>query len=132
MLLLFFLIRQTEYMPNHSYHILALDPLTSYNTLVDQHVSVPTQYGIVLYQNYKIPQQRKTLLSHFSAPVVSLTLSNIYICVVKCHISLDQQCTDTVSPSNRHVSSLVSPPLAERVRKLPRGDGLLGEDRQGD
>uniref|UniRef100_A0AAQ6A382 Growth factor receptor-bound protein 10b n=1 Tax=Amphiprion ocellaris TaxID=80972 RepID=A0AAQ6A382_AMPOC len=26
------------------------------------------KYGIVLYQNYKIPQQRKTLLSHFSAP----------------------------------------------------------------
>lgn len=33
------------------------------------------QYGIVLYQNYKIPQQRKTLLSHFSAPVVSLSPS---------------------------------------------------------
>uniref|UniRef100_A0A672GSS3 Growth factor receptor-bound protein 10-like n=1 Tax=Salarias fasciatus TaxID=181472 RepID=A0A672GSS3_SALFA len=28
------------------------------------------KYGIVLYQNYKIPQQRKTLLSHFSTPVV--------------------------------------------------------------
>uniref|UniRef100_A0A8C1NMD9 Growth factor receptor-bound protein 10b n=2 Tax=Cyprinus carpio TaxID=7962 RepID=A0A8C1NMD9_CYPCA len=26
------------------------------------------KYGILLYQNYKIPQQRKTLLSHFSAP----------------------------------------------------------------
>lgn len=62
--------------------------------LGDQRVSVPPQYGIVLYQNYKIPQQRKTLLSHFSAPVVSLTLSNIYTCAVKCHISLDQQCTD--------------------------------------
>lgn len=35
------------------------------------------QYGIVLYQNYKIPQQRKTLLSHFSAPVVSLTSSQV-------------------------------------------------------
>uniref|UniRef100_A0A3Q1B5F8 Growth factor receptor-bound protein 10b n=1 Tax=Amphiprion ocellaris TaxID=80972 RepID=A0A3Q1B5F8_AMPOC len=32
------------------------------------------KYGIVLYQNYKIPQQRKTLLSHFSAPVVSFIL----------------------------------------------------------
>lgn len=57
-------------------------------------VSVPPQYGIVLYQNYKIPQQRKTLLSHFSAPVVSLTLSNIYTCAVRCHITLDQECTD--------------------------------------
>lgn len=28
----------------------------------------PWQYGIILYQNYK---QRKALLSHFSAPVVS-------------------------------------------------------------
>uniref|UniRef100_A0A8C4HRY4 Growth factor receptor-bound protein 10 n=1 Tax=Dicentrarchus labrax TaxID=13489 RepID=A0A8C4HRY4_DICLA len=27
------------------------------------------KYGIVLYQNYKIPQQRKTLLSHFSRSV---------------------------------------------------------------
>uniref|UniRef100_A0A4W4E5G6 Growth factor receptor-bound protein 10a n=1 Tax=Electrophorus electricus TaxID=8005 RepID=A0A4W4E5G6_ELEEL len=26
------------------------------------------KYGILLYQNYKIPQQRKALLSHFSAP----------------------------------------------------------------
>lgn len=74
--------------------------------LVDQRVSDPPQYGIVLYQNYKIPQQRKTLLSHFSAPVVSLTLSNIYTCAVKCHISLDQQRTDTASPSNRFLPCL--------------------------
>lgn len=37
----------------------------------DHCCPVPPQYGILLYQNYKIPQQRKTLLSHFSAPVVS-------------------------------------------------------------
>lgn len=44
------------------------------NLMAFIHCSVPfpLQYGIVLYQNYKIPQQRKTLLSHFSAPVVSL------------------------------------------------------------
>lgn len=39
--------------------------------LSDHRCPVPLQYGILLYQNYKIPQQRKTLLSHFSAPVVS-------------------------------------------------------------
>lgn len=39
---------------------------------IHYYVPFPLQYGIVLYQNYKIPQQRKTLLSHFSAPVVSL------------------------------------------------------------
>lgn len=40
--------------------------------LLYQCVSLSLQYGIVLYQNYKIPLQRKTLLSHFSAPVVSV------------------------------------------------------------
>lgn len=31
---------------------------------------VPSQYGIVLYQSYNVPQQRKSSLSPFSAPVV--------------------------------------------------------------
>uniref|UniRef100_A0A674NZP3 Growth factor receptor-bound protein 10b n=1 Tax=Takifugu rubripes TaxID=31033 RepID=A0A674NZP3_TAKRU len=35
------------------------------------------KYGIVLYQNYKIPQQRKTLLSHFSAPVRSVSENSL-------------------------------------------------------
>lgn len=42
--------------------------------LVEHCVPFSPQYGIVLYQNHKIPQQRKTLLSHFSAPVVSFLL----------------------------------------------------------
>lgn len=33
--------------------------------------SLPLQYGMLLYQNYRIPQQRKAMLSHFSTPVVS-------------------------------------------------------------
>uniref|UniRef100_A0A8C2XK21 Growth factor receptor bound protein 10 n=1 Tax=Cyclopterus lumpus TaxID=8103 RepID=A0A8C2XK21_CYCLU len=35
------------------------------------------KYGIVLYQNYKIPLQRKTLLSHFSAPVRSVSENSL-------------------------------------------------------
>ncbi|KAJ7985630.1 hypothetical protein DPEC_G00354060 [Dallia pectoralis] len=35
------------------------------------------KYGIVLYQNYKIPQQRKTLLSHFSTPVRSVSENSL-------------------------------------------------------
>lgn len=42
---------------------------------VDQDVPFSLQYGIILYQNYKIPQQRKTLISHFTAPVVSISYS---------------------------------------------------------
>lgn len=45
------------------------------------------QYGMLLYQNYRIPQQRKAMLPHFSTPVVSneLHLINVrcwkrYIC----------------------------------------------------
>lgn len=34
------------------------------------------QYGMLLYQNYRIPQQRKALLPHFSTPVVS-TCANL-------------------------------------------------------
>uniref|UniRef100_A0A8C2K1S2 Growth factor receptor-bound protein 10b n=2 Tax=Cyprinus carpio TaxID=7962 RepID=A0A8C2K1S2_CYPCA len=34
-------------------------------------------YGILLYQNYKIPQQRKMLLSHFSAPVRSVSENSL-------------------------------------------------------
>lgn len=32
---------------------------------------LPLQYGMLLYQNYRVPQQRKAVLSPFSAPVVS-------------------------------------------------------------
>ncbi|KAM4568747.1 growth factor receptor-bound protein 10-like isoform 2-T2 [Fundulus diaphanus] len=35
------------------------------------------KYGIILYQNYKVPQQRKTLLSHFSAPVRSVSENSL-------------------------------------------------------
>ncbi|XP_077454933.1 growth factor receptor-bound protein 10-like isoform X3 [Stigmatopora argus] len=35
------------------------------------------KYGIILYQNYKIPQKRKTLLSHFSAPVRSVSENSL-------------------------------------------------------
>ncbi|XP_077431520.1 growth factor receptor-bound protein 10-like isoform X5 [Vanacampus margaritifer] len=35
------------------------------------------KYGILLYQNHKIPQQRKTLLSHFSAPVRSVSENSL-------------------------------------------------------
>ncbi|KAF3840039.1 hypothetical protein F7725_018756 [Dissostichus mawsoni] len=35
------------------------------------------RYGILLYQNYKIPQQRKTLLAHFSAPVRSVSENSL-------------------------------------------------------
>lgn len=34
--------------------------------------SVAPQYGIVLYQSYNVPQQRKASLTPFSAPVVRL------------------------------------------------------------
>ncbi|KAM6968164.1 growth factor receptor-bound protein 10 [Aplochiton taeniatus] len=35
------------------------------------------KYGISLYQNYKIPQKRKTLLSHFSAPMRSVSENSL-------------------------------------------------------
>lgn len=35
-------------------------------------VSPPPQFGIVLYQSYNVPQQRKSSLSPFSAPVVRI------------------------------------------------------------
>ncbi|KAM6995026.1 growth factor receptor-bound protein 10 isoform 3-T4 [Tautogolabrus adspersus] len=35
------------------------------------------KYGILLYQNYKIPQQRKNVLSHFSAPVRSVSENSL-------------------------------------------------------
>uniref|UniRef100_A0A8C5EAP5 Growth factor receptor-bound protein 10-like n=1 Tax=Gouania willdenowi TaxID=441366 RepID=A0A8C5EAP5_GOUWI len=35
------------------------------------------KYGIILYQNYKIPQQQKTLLSHFSTPVRSVSENSL-------------------------------------------------------
>ncbi|XP_061110779.1 growth factor receptor-bound protein 10-like isoform X3 [Conger conger] len=35
------------------------------------------KYGILLYQNYKIPQQRKTSLSHFSTPVRSVSENSL-------------------------------------------------------
>ncbi|XP_035279258.1 growth factor receptor-bound protein 10 isoform X2 [Anguilla rostrata] len=35
------------------------------------------KYGMLLYQNYKIPQQRKTLLSHFSTPVRSVSENSL-------------------------------------------------------
>uniref|UniRef100_A0A8C9WDP6 Growth factor receptor bound protein 10 n=1 Tax=Scleropages formosus TaxID=113540 RepID=A0A8C9WDP6_SCLFO len=35
------------------------------------------KYGILLYQNYKIPQQRKTLLSHFSTPMRSVSENSL-------------------------------------------------------
>uniref|UniRef100_A0A665UIK0 Growth factor receptor-bound protein 10-like n=1 Tax=Echeneis naucrates TaxID=173247 RepID=A0A665UIK0_ECHNA len=35
------------------------------------------KYGIVLYQNFKIPQQRKTLISHFPAPVRSVSENSL-------------------------------------------------------
>ncbi|XP_078394749.1 growth factor receptor-bound protein 10 isoform X1 [Cetorhinus maximus] len=35
------------------------------------------KYGILLYQNYRIPQQRKTILSHFSTPVRSISENSL-------------------------------------------------------
>ncbi|XP_072536280.1 growth factor receptor-bound protein 10 isoform X5 [Salminus brasiliensis] len=35
------------------------------------------KYGILLYQNYKIPQPRKALLSHFSTPVRSVSENSL-------------------------------------------------------
>ncbi|XP_053476751.1 growth factor receptor-bound protein 10 isoform X1 [Ictalurus furcatus] len=35
------------------------------------------KYGILLYQNYKIPQQRKALLSHFPAPMRSVSENSL-------------------------------------------------------
>nr|XP_023662012.1 growth factor receptor-bound protein 10 isoform X3 [Paramormyrops kingsleyae] len=35
------------------------------------------KYGILLYENYRVPQQRKTLLSHFSAPVRSVSENSL-------------------------------------------------------
>ncbi|XP_072364950.1 growth factor receptor-bound protein 10 isoform X4 [Scyliorhinus torazame] len=35
------------------------------------------KYGILLYQSYRIPQQRKTLLSHFSTPVRSISENSL-------------------------------------------------------
>ncbi|XP_068452419.1 growth factor receptor-bound protein 10-like isoform X2 [Clinocottus analis] len=35
------------------------------------------KYGIVLYQNYKIPLQRKNLLAHFSSPVRSVSENSL-------------------------------------------------------
>ncbi|XP_048880989.1 growth factor receptor-bound protein 10 isoform X2 [Brienomyrus brachyistius] len=35
------------------------------------------KYGILLYENYRVPQQRKTLLSHFSTPVRSVSENSL-------------------------------------------------------
>ncbi|RXM28519.1 Growth factor receptor-bound protein 10 [Acipenser ruthenus] len=35
------------------------------------------KYGMLLYQNYKIPRQRKSLLSHFSTPVRSISENSL-------------------------------------------------------
>ncbi|XP_028918361.1 growth factor receptor-bound protein 10 isoform X2 [Ornithorhynchus anatinus] len=35
------------------------------------------KFGLLLYQNYRIPQQRKALLSHFSAPVRSVSENSL-------------------------------------------------------
>lgn len=35
-------------------------------------LSLAPQYGIVLYQSYNVPQQRKSSLTPFSAPVVRI------------------------------------------------------------
>ncbi|KAG8510593.1 Growth factor receptor-bound protein 10 [Galemys pyrenaicus] len=35
------------------------------------------KYGMLLYQNYRIPQQRKALLSHFSTPVRSVSENSL-------------------------------------------------------
>ncbi|XP_060777165.1 growth factor receptor-bound protein 10 isoform X2 [Neoarius graeffei] len=35
------------------------------------------KYGVLLYQNYKIPQQRKALLSHFPAPMRSVSENSL-------------------------------------------------------
>ena len=79
----------------------------------------PSQYGIGLYQNYKIPQQRKTLISHFSAPVVSFHFPSF--------------AAHNITYWNTDVWLVCfCCPLAECVGELPSGHGLLREDRQGD
>lgn len=40
----------------------------------------PLQYGMLLYQNYRIPQQRKALLSPFNTPMVSRGPSTVKYC----------------------------------------------------
>lgn len=92
------------------------------------------QYGIVLYQNYKIPQQRKTLLSHFTAPVVSVTVphwSHCFSCATPLFIALTL-CGSCAAAFHIHVFTYLCLPLAECVREFPRGNGFLREDRQGD
>lgn len=54
--------------------------------------SAPSQYGIVLYQSYNVPQQRKSSLSPFSAPVVSEDLLSL------------------TSRSNAHTTTTTTPP----------------------
>ncbi|KAG7273711.1 hypothetical protein CRUP_003539 [Coryphaenoides rupestris] len=49
------------------------------------------KYGIILYQNYKIPQQRKTLLSHFSAPVRSVSENSLVAMDFSGRIGRDNQ-----------------------------------------
>lgn len=77
------------------------------------------QYGIVLYQNYKVPQQRKTLLSHFSAPVVGFR-----------HLA-SQTCSAARLTAPSAVMRLCLP-LEERFREFPGGDGFLRENRPSD
>lgn len=48
------------------------------------------QYGMLLYQNYRIPQQRKAMLPHFSTPVVSneLYLLCVWCCIYFCTLKV--------------------------------------------
>lgn len=66
---------------------------SSSDHLLTAFSSAPSQYGIVLYQSYNVPQQRKSSqLSPFSAPVVSEDLLSL------------------TSPSNAHTTTTTPTP----------------------
>lgn len=55
---------------------------------------LPLQYGMLLYQNYRIPPQRKALLPSFSTPVVSTLAAEK---LQKAHPSWDTSCPSSSS-----------------------------------
>lgn len=75
--------------------VLPRNDLSAHGTASWRHLSslVSSQYGIVLYQSYNVPQQRKSNLSPFTAPVVriyALTSSPSYNPALMPPLSQDQ------------------------------------------
>uniref|UniRef100_A0A8C2K249 Growth factor receptor-bound protein 10b n=2 Tax=Cyprinus carpio TaxID=7962 RepID=A0A8C2K249_CYPCA len=81
---LYFSTKGTSKEPRHLQLLADLEDSNVFTVITGRKLhNAPTdfefciKYGILLYQNYKIPQQRKMLLSHFSAPVRSVSENSL-------------------------------------------------------